>query len=97
MVRRRSEFDPLDNPKREPRWLVVSNMHGAVLEVRQLSSETDLWRTFMLAMLEWTDAGWVIAEFSSRIGTFFAQKDVERRQVEITPAATVEPEESAPE
>ncbi len=71
-------------------------MHGAVLEVPPLPSETDLRCTFILAMLEWTDAGWLIAEFSSQLGVF-AQKGIERRQIEITPANYAEPEESAAE
>jgi hypothetical protein len=83
---RRTQFDPLDNPKREPCWLVVRNMHSAILEVRPLPPETDLRRTFILAMLEWTDAGFHIAEFSSRVGVFFGTNAKgERHMVEITP------------
>jgi hypothetical protein len=84
---RRSHFDPLDNPKRDPRWLVVRDRHSAILEVRPLPPETDLRRTFILAMLEWTEAGFRIAEFSSRIGAFFGTNSkAERHMVEITPA-----------
>jgi hypothetical protein len=83
---RRTQFDPLDNPKREPRWLVVRNMHRAILEVRPLSPETDLRRTFILALLEWTDAGWTLGEFSSISGHFFCTRGAERRMVAITPS-----------
>ena len=65
---------------------MVKSTTGALIEVRPLPAETDLRRTFIAAMLEWTEAGWRIAEFHSRTGVFFAQKGVERRQVEITPA-----------
>jgi hypothetical protein len=82
---RRHVFDPLE-PTKEPRWLVVRNMHRAILEVRPLPPETDLRRTFILAMLEWTDAGFHIAEFSSRTGVFFGTNPQgERHMVEITP------------
>jgi hypothetical protein len=60
-------------------------MHGALLEVRELAPGIDLKREFILAMLHCIDAGWSIAEFTSRTGVFFAQKGVERRQFEITP------------
>lgn len=42
-------------------------MHGAVLEARQLPPGANLKRTFVIAMLEWIDAGWEIAEFTSRL------------------------------
>jgi hypothetical protein len=83
--------DPLDNPQRERRWLVVRNMHNAILTVRPLPPETDLRRTFIQAMLEWTDAGFHIAEFSSRAGVFFGKNAKgERHMVEITPADCVQ-------
>jgi hypothetical protein len=81
----RSVFDPLEISK-ESRWLVVRNMHRAVLEVRPLPAGANLKRAFIAAMLEWIDAGWDIAEFSSRVGVFFCSKGVERCQVEITPS-----------
>lgn len=66
-------------------WYVVRNMHGALLEARQLPPGSDLKRAFVAAMLEWMDAGWKPAEFSSRSGTFFCTKGSERRMVEISP------------
>src|ERR1035441_859995 len=71
MIRRRATFDPLE-PTREPRWLVVRNMHGALLEARSLSPGSDLKRAFVALMLEWIDAGWQLGEFSSTTGTFRA-------------------------
>jgi hypothetical protein len=47
---------------------------------------TDLKRAFVAAMLEWIDAGWNLREFSSRSGTFFCTRGVERRMVCITPS-----------
>lgn len=81
---RRHVFDPLE-PSKEPRWYVVRNMHRAVLEVRELTPGANLKRVFIAAMLEWIDAGWEIAEFSSRAGVFFCTKGVNRRQIEVTP------------
>jgi hypothetical protein len=82
---RRHVFDPLE-PTSEPRWYVVRNMHGALLEARLLPPGSDLKRAFVAAMLEWIDTGWQLAEFSSRVGTFFCTRGVERRQVGITPS-----------
>jgi hypothetical protein len=81
---RRHVFDPLE-PTKEPRWYVVRNMHRAVLEVRPLAPGTNRKREFIAAMLEWIDAGWDIAEFSSRVACFFCTRGSERRMVQITP------------
>jgi hypothetical protein len=81
---RRHVYDPLE-PTQEPRWYEVRSMHGALLEVRLLAAGSDLKRAFVAAMLEWIDAGWAIAEFSSRSGAFFCTRGVERRQIGITP------------
>jgi len=61
-------------------------MHSAVLEV-PLPADTNVKRVFIAAMLEWIDAGWEIAEFSSRAGVFFCTKGADRRQIEVTPTA----------
>ncbi len=82
---RRSVFDPLE-PTPEPRWYTVRNMHGALLEARQLPAGTDLKRAFVAAVLEWIDAGWHLGEFGSRGGSFFCVKGGERCQVAIEAA-----------
>jgi hypothetical protein len=82
---RRTVFDPLE-PTKTPRWYEVRNMHGALLESRLLPPDSDLKRAFVVAMLEWIDAGWQLGEFSSRIGTFFCTRGVERRMIGITPS-----------
>jgi len=82
---RRSTFDPLE-PTKEPRWYAVRNMHGALLEARQLPPGADLKRAFVAAMLEWIEAGWELGEFSSTGGVFFCTRGAERRQVQITPS-----------
>jgi hypothetical protein len=81
---RRHVFDPLE-PTKEPRWYEVRNMHGALLDVRPLMHGADLKRAFVVAMLEWIDAGWQLAEFSSRGSHFFCTRGLERRMVGITP------------
>jgi hypothetical protein len=81
---RRTAFDPLE-PTQEPRWYAVRNMHGALLEARQLPPGANLMRVFIAAMLEYVDTGSEIAEFKSRMGVLFAQKGVKRHQIEIRP------------
>jgi hypothetical protein len=81
---RRTQFDPLERSS-DPCWYVVRSMHNSILEVRSLPANADLKRQFITAMLEWIDAGWEIAEFSSRAGVFFCTKGVERRMIEISP------------
>lgn len=83
---RRNVHDPLE-PTKEPRWYTVRNMHGALLESRLLPAGGDLKRAFVVAMLDWIDAGWNIGEFSSRGGVFFCTRGTERRMISITPAA----------
>ena len=56
-----------------------------LLEARLLPPGTDLKRAFVVAMLEWIDAGWTLGEFSSRSGTFFCGRGTDRRMVGITP------------
>jgi hypothetical protein len=60
-------------------------MYGAVLEARQFPPGMNLKRALVATMLEWIDAGWSIAEFSSRAGIFFCTRGNDKRQVEITP------------
>jgi hypothetical protein len=81
---RRGTFDPLES-KDKPMWYVVRSMRGAVLEVRILPPGTHLQRTFIQAMLDYIDAGWEIAEFTSRTGVFFAQRGGDRHQIDISP------------
>jgi hypothetical protein len=81
---RRNVFDPLE-PTKEPRWYVVRNMHGALLEARPLPAGCDLKRAFVGAMLEWIAAGWKIGEFSSTGAVFFCTRGTGRRMVCITP------------
>jgi hypothetical protein len=79
-----SNFDPLDIGN-APTWLVVRNLLRAVLEVRPLPVGVDLKRAFVATMLEWIDAGWHLAEFSSRTGTFFCTRGTDKVMVEISP------------
>jgi hypothetical protein len=84
MARRRTAHEPLESAA-EPRWFVVRSMHGTVLESRELPGGTDLKRVFVLAMLQWIDAGWRLGEFSSTSATFFCDRNHERRMVSIDP------------
>jgi hypothetical protein len=84
MARRRAAHDPLE-PAAEPRWYVVRSMHGTVIESRELPAGADLKRVFILAMLQWIDAGWGLGEFSSTSATFFCHRNPERRMVSIDP------------
>jgi hypothetical protein len=84
MARRRAAHDPLESAG-EPRWYVVRSMHGTVLESRELPAGADLKRVFVLAMLQWIEAGWRLGEFSSSAATFFCDRNPERRMVSIDP------------
>lgn len=82
MVRRRTQSDPLA-PSARSRWYVVRSMTGAVLESHELPRDADLKRAFIVAMLEWMDAGWTLGEFSSASATFFCDRFPERRMISI--------------
>lgn len=84
MVRRRNPHDPLE-PSAAPHWYVVRSMHGMVIESRELPAGADLKRAFVLAMLQWIDAGWRLGEFSSASATFFCDRNPDRRMVSIDP------------
>ncbi len=89
MIRRRQGHDPLE-PTVAPRWYVVRTMHGTVVESRELPRGADLKRAFLLAMLEWLDAGWNLGEFSSASAAFFCDRcpggrNPERRMISIDP------------
>jgi len=81
---RRNVYDPLE-PTQAPRWYSVRNMHGALLEARELLPGADLKRVFVEAILRWMDDGWRLKEFSSRTGTFFCDRGGERRMIDISP------------
>jgi hypothetical protein len=84
MVRRRCEFDPLEVISK-PRWYVVWSMHGKVIESRQLAARADLKREFVAALVTWVNDGWQVGEFASASGTFFCDRNPERRMVSIEP------------
>lgn len=84
MVRRHAAFDPLE-PSSEPRWYIVRNMHGAILEAQSIPLEADLKRVFVASMLAWIDEGWQLGEFSSAAAVFFCTRAGERRMVAIQP------------
>ena len=81
---RRNVFDPLESTEK-PRWYVVRNMRRTVIEARALPAGADLKRVLVAAMLEHSDAGWRLGEFSSRTGFFSCDKAGARRMVEISP------------
>jgi hypothetical protein len=84
MVRQRQRHDALE-PTAAPRWYVVRSMHGSIIESRQLPTGADLKRVFLVAMLEWLDAGWTLTEFSSASAAFFCVRNPERRMISIDP------------
>jgi hypothetical protein len=79
---RRSTFDPLASSC-ELRWFEIRDMAGTLIDSRALPAGTDLKRTLVAAMLEHIDNGWTLGEFSSRIGTFFCNREGQRRMVNI--------------
>lgn len=63
----------------------MRNMYGALLEASELPAGVDLKRVFVEAILKWMDDGWKLKEFHSRTGTFFCDREGERRMIDITP------------
>jgi hypothetical protein len=58
-----------------------------LLESRLLPPGSDLKRTFVVAMLDHIDGGWLLGEFSSTGAVFFCTRGAERLMVSITPCA----------
>lgn len=79
---RRSAYDPLE-PTLETRWYVVRSTDRTILETQELPPGTDLKRALLVAMVRWIDAGWTLGEFTSRLGTFFCRRGIERMEISI--------------
>ncbi len=56
-------------------------MHGTVIESRLLPPGADLKHEFVTSILAWMDSGWKVGEFSSVTGTFFCDRNCERRMI----------------
>jgi hypothetical protein len=82
MVLRRSAYDVLA-PSDAPRWLVVRNMHRAVLEHRGLPPGSDLRGAFALALAAHVKEGWLLERFSSDLACAFCSRGRERRAITI--------------
>jgi len=83
MIRRRDDRRPLAD-RRQPHWLTVSDMHGRLLECTTLEPGTDLYAVLARAMDRLAADGWRI-EDDGRFGSFFCNRDGERRFVHIRP------------
>ena len=53
------------------------------MDSRQLATAADL-RVFIVAMLDWIDAGWSLGEFASRSGVFVVDRGTDRRTEMVT-------------
>jgi hypothetical protein len=71
-------------------------MHRALLESRPLPAGSDLKRTFIIAMLDHIDAGWLLGEFSSTGAVFFCTRGTVRGMVSIIPCAPDHTSTAAP-
>lgn len=96
MAGRRRAFPKADlfDDRALPRWIVVKNAYGRVIETTPVPPGTDLMRLFLSTLLRYHDDGWRLNEFSSHLAEFFATKDSEKRNVQITsldPAAPPRP------
>ena len=80
MVRRRTAFNPLETTM-SPRWYVVRSTYGTVIESRLLPAGVDLKHEFVVSILAWMNGGWKVGEFSSVTGTFFCDRNSERRMI----------------
>jgi hypothetical protein len=83
MVRRRTEYDPLQ-PTKELRWYVERAAHGRVLKSRLLPPGTHLQRVFVASIIAYIDEGWTIGDFSSRSAFYVATKHADRIEVMIS-------------
>ena len=82
MASRRSSYEPL-LPSIHPRWLVVRNMHRAILEQRLLAPGSDLYGAFIKALSAHVDDGWQMETFSSSHACAFCGRGRERRVITI--------------
>jgi hypothetical protein len=82
MVSRRASFDVLAISD-APRWLVVRNMHRAILEHRELAPGSDLRSAFVKALAVHVDEGWQLETFSSNLACAFCGRGSERRAITI--------------
>jgi hypothetical protein len=83
MIRRRDDRKPLSD-RREPHWLTVSDMQGAILDCTALEPGTDLYAVLARTMDRLANEGWII-EDDGRFGSFFCHRDGVRRFVHIRP------------
>jgi hypothetical protein len=82
MPPRRSSYDPLA-VSTEPRWLVVRNMHSAILEQKALRPGDDLRGAFAKALAAHVDDGWQLETFSSNLACGFCRRGDQRRVITI--------------
>ncbi len=92
---RRTTYEPLQ-PSPHPRWLVVRNMHRAVLEHHQLAPHADLRGAFVKAMAAHVDEGWQLETFASSQGCAFCSRGDERRVITVEYADPMGPGASRP-
>ncbi len=79
---RRSSYEPLQCSS-QPRWLVVRDMHRAVLEHRLLPPGSDLYGAFIKALAAHVDEGWQMEVFSSSHACAFCGRRNERRIITV--------------
>jgi hypothetical protein len=82
MPPRRNSYEPLALSK-EPRWIVVRNMHRTVLVQQRLEPGTDLYGAYVKAMAAHADAGWQLESFSSSHACVFCSRSGERRSIAV--------------
>jgi len=88
----RRRFPAYDNlaPSHEPRWLNTYDKHSRLSSSFRQEPGTDLRAAMRGAAAQLAADGWVIeSDPAEWIGTFFANRDGDRRQVSMMPAATL--------
>jgi hypothetical protein len=87
--RRRSRFDSLATSDR-PRWLVVKDMHGSVIDSTMIAAGADL-HELMAAMIRTRKAdGWTV-ENDGSYGFVFCHKAGVRRMVALVQVDPTQP------
>ncbi len=89
MSRRRVRFDPLATADR-PRWLVVKDMHGSVIDSTLIAAGADLHGLMATTIRARQSDGWSV-ENDGSYGFLFCHKAGVRRMVAIVQVDPAEP------
>ena len=85
MVRRRAQYDWLKEGAGKEHVVTANDMFGNTIESRKIPVQSDLRRTLVEVLAQWSADGWTIEDFSSARPNFFCTKGAKRLHVSIAP------------